>query len=68
MVVALKNVKKTKHGIDADEIARSKGIKPFDIHEAVEDPCISDEELEEFLAWRREIRKADVEAQKTWRP
>lgn len=68
MVVALKNNNKEKSRIDADEIARSHGIKPYDVDEQFEDPGISDNELEEFLKWRREVRKADVEAQKAWQP
>lgn len=68
MVVALKNKDKAKSRNNADEIARSHGIKPYDVNEKFEDPEISDEELEEFLKWRREVRKADVEAQKSWQP
>ena len=68
MVVALKNSNKVKSRINADEIARSHGIKPYDVNEQFDDPEISDDELEEFLKWRREVRKADVEAQKSWQP
>ena len=68
MVTALKNKKKAKPVIDVEAIARSQGVKPFNINEPFDDPGITDEELEEFLNWRREIRKADVEAQKAWRP
>lgn len=71
MTVALRKNKRSKpvnRESKADRIARLHGGKPFDINEPVEDPSISDEELEEFFTWRRELRKADVEAQKKWLP
>ena len=68
MVVALKNKDKAKSRDYADEIARSHGTRPYDVNEQFDDPGITDDELEKFLKWRREVRKADVEAQKTWQP
>lgn len=65
MTVALKNNKKSKHALEAERLARSQGVKPFSIRDAIQDRSITDEELEEFLSWRREIRDAGVEAQKS---
>jgi hypothetical protein len=71
MPVATRNNKTSKpreRESKADRLARALGGRPFDINEPVEDPGISDEELEDFLEWRREMRKADVEAQEKWLP
>jgi hypothetical protein len=68
MTVALRKDKQPKaigHLSRADRIAIKLGGKRFKLEEAVVDP---DFELEEFLEWREEMRKADLEAQKDWRP
>lgn len=64
-----KFAKKTRTELDVEieRIAREQGVKPYDPNEPFDDPGISDEELEEFLEWRRQVRKAGAEAnEKEW--
>ncbi|MFM9904084.1 MAG: hypothetical protein ACKVQJ_05870 [Pyrinomonadaceae bacterium] len=68
MTQALLNNKKSKNLLEAERLARLHGIKPFSMADAVQDPTITDEELEDFLKWRREVRAADVEAQRNCLP
>ena len=51
----------------ADRLAIKLGGKRFDPNEPFDNPFESDGELEDFLKWREDIRRADVEAQKNWR-
>jgi hypothetical protein len=47
--------------IPMDELARRKGVRPIeDPHEMARDVFESDEELEEFLAFVRAARRADL--------
>lgn len=48
----------------ADRLAMKLGGKRFDVDEPFDSPFDSDEELDDFLRWREDIRTADVEAQK----
>lgn len=61
--------KRSRAEIDAEieRIAREQGVKPFDPDEFFEDPEITEQELEDFLEMRRQMRKADCDAQeKSW--
>lgn len=51
----------------ADRLAIKLGGKRFDINKSFDSPFDSDDELEDFLKWREDIRKANLEAQKDWR-
>lgn len=62
-----KITKGTKPLSKADRLAIKLGGKRFDINEPFDSPFDSDGELEDFLKWREDIRRADVEAQKNWR-
>ena len=71
MTVALRKDKKTKAGScesKADRTARALGGRPFDINERVVDIDFSDAEFDDFMRWREEMRKAELEALKHWQP
>jgi hypothetical protein len=71
MSVAIRNKKPTglpdRKG-KTENFARKLGGRRFDINEVVDTPEISDEELEEFLKLRRELRKTELEAEKDCLP
>ena len=63
--------KRSRAEIDAEieRLAREQGVELFDFDEAFGSgaDAVTDEELEEFLEWRRQVRQADREAQeKLW--
>lgn len=69
MAVTIRNKKISKSApgeSKADRLARSMGGRRFKMNEAVTDPEFSDQELKDFLKWREETRKTDLEAQRNW--
>lgn len=63
--------KRSRAELDAEirRMADEQGVKPFDFDEVfgMGRDAISDEELEDFLEYRRQVRRADREAQeKQW--
>ncbi len=65
------SLRQTKHNdtpntAEIEKIIREQGTKPFDANEVFENADISDKELEKFLEWRRDIRKSEKEANKSW--
>lgn len=51
----------------ADRLAIKLGGKRFDVEKPFDSPFDTDEELDDFLKWREDIREADKEAQENWR-
>lgn len=51
---------------EIEKLIREQGTKPFKVKEISKNSGISDQELESFLAWRREIRESEKEASKNW--
>ncbi len=67
-MMSLKNLKQVgrPNTVEIEKLIHEQGSKPFDINEVTENTDISDKELESFLAWRREIRESEREANKNW--
>lgn len=62
MTAALRNNSKPNRRPEmtrAERIARELGGKPFKLEDMPNDPSISDEDLEEFLKWRNEMRERE---------
>ena len=51
----------TPNTVEIEKLIREQGTKPFNISEITESGEILDNELEKFLAWRREIRESEKE-------
>jgi hypothetical protein len=52
--------------VEIEKLIREYDTEPFNVHKKVENTNISDKELEIFLAWRREIRESEKEANQSW--
>jgi cupin superfamily acireductone dioxygenase involved in methionine salvage len=48
---------------EIEKLIREQGVKPFDVKEISENADISDNELEKFFNWRREIREFEKNCQ-----
>ena len=70
--LALNLKKRSRAELDAEieRMALEQGVKPFDFDESfgMGKDFVTDEDLEDFLEYRRQVRQADREAQeKQWR-
>lgn len=45
---------------EIEKLIHEQGAKPFNVNEISENIEISDEEFENFLTWRREIRHNEI--------